>query len=797
MEAVISGIRTAIANIDAALKEEHYVRPSRVKPTPLPTRGSCSNCKRAKAKCRGESPNACPRCTEAGLAHECTYPIQARPGRKQGVNKRSILLNDTRAELVRVLQLLDPSSTAEASPAASTPTSTPLAPPALPLPSLPTLPVIPTVAAPLQSAPRLPQPSSSKLTLDHLNAIPSLSTFNISATTTTSKPIPSPIVASRFQPSSGPVGPVLENDALEGIDNPLAVLAHVSLHDKDTDKEDFAYAMQEESDLIDRAERYYSTGLYTAIDDTDGELDPVSLGLLTERDLRRLVNLYFTKLRPFFFHFSAALHTPDFFRNVSPFLCTSFAYITATYCPQSSHLVTPLRKHFERLSTRVLADGYKSPEIVQGYLLLSHWAPAAETWCQDRSWMWLGEALRIATEINMSKELSEERLNDYRARTPLTPKMIELLKESCSRTWHLLWSGNLMLSVHSGRIVGKSFIGGEYPHPDAREPSEMLIVYFSTGLRSALPLVEPSHPNYAFSANEILNRIFANALNLASRLEDKPLADSYAVFNRSWRLELEQWCRDWPAINHFLWIRYWNVRIMLLSLSLKFGPPTKPVLEEVSGAALATLGKVHEWAAEGESIIYASNSAITNIAFVELSLLSRSCFPKPDLFTSRYGATILLKIISSSDPTRDPNLKTVVLDLCSKVVDTLFRIGDGRANSPSMATLQAARMQSLLRTINPVPTPAPLQLSDPIPLSLPFTFPSPSATTPNLGFEFTAGDFQFNSDTSNFFEDFSSSGLLSMMGQQQSQDQTMASWGGWDQEGSWPLDGSFDFGRAG
>lgn len=51
---------------------------------------------------------------------------------------------------------------------------------------------------------------------------------------------------------------------------------------------------------------------------------------------------------------------------------------------------------------------------------------------------------RIATEIHMHKELSEDRLNDYRARTPLTPKMLELLKESSSRTWHLLWSGNLM-----------------------------------------------------------------------------------------------------------------------------------------------------------------------------------------------------------------------------------------------------------------------------------------------------------------------------------------------------------------
>lgn len=85
---------------------------------------------------------------------------------------------------------------------------------------------------------------------------------------------------------------VLQNDALDGIDNPLEVLAHVSLHDRDEASSDsFVFAMQEESDLISKAERYYSTGLYTAMDDTDGSEDPVSRGLLTEKDLRRLITL--------------------------------------------------------------------------------------------------------------------------------------------------------------------------------------------------------------------------------------------------------------------------------------------------------------------------------------------------------------------------------------------------------------------------------------------------------------------------------------------------------------------------
>lgn len=111
-------------------------------------------------------------------------------------------------------------------------------------------------------------------------------------------------------------------------------------------------------------------------------------------------------------------------------------------------------------------------------------------------------------------------------------------------------------------------------------------------------------------------------------------------------------------------------------------------------------------------------------------------------------------------------------------------------------------MQSLLRTINPIPTPAPMQMPAPLPLplELPFAFPSPSATSANLGFDgfnFGAGDYQaFN--TSTFFEDFSSSNLLSLMGQQVPADQAM-NWGGWDASAGdpWPLSGGIDFGRSG
>lgn len=113
----------------------------------------------------------------------------------------------------------------------------------------------------------------------------------------------------------------LNHDALDGIDNPLEVLAHVSLKERSfpttieasAKETSCVSSMNDEMRRIHEADAYYasgrldrsragsketriltnrSPGLYKALDDTgDGELDPVNLAILTERDLRRLVNL--------------------------------------------------------------------------------------------------------------------------------------------------------------------------------------------------------------------------------------------------------------------------------------------------------------------------------------------------------------------------------------------------------------------------------------------------------------------------------------------------------------------------
>lgn len=200
--------------------------------------------------------------------------------------RRSLLLHEARRELVGVLQQLDPSSTPVAeSPSTSTgvPSTTPPAMPPLIAPPAP----LPAFGDPSPSTSIIPLPPPPLPTFGAPSLSSSLNTFSPISSASNLPLFPAP-VTSAYQVPSPDI--VLRTDALDGIDNPLAVLAHVSLHDRGN-ADDFTYAMKEESELISKAERFYSTGLYTAIDDSEGQLDPVTMGMLTDRDLRRLVNL--------------------------------------------------------------------------------------------------------------------------------------------------------------------------------------------------------------------------------------------------------------------------------------------------------------------------------------------------------------------------------------------------------------------------------------------------------------------------------------------------------------------------
>jgi hypothetical protein len=148
---------------------------------------------------------------------------------------------------------------------------------------------------------------------------------------------------------------------------------------------------------------------------------------------------YFTKLRPLFLHLDPNVHTPNFLRVNSPFLITAIAAVAASYDPESGLLAPRLEEHAHHLASRAFAQGEKSVEVVQAFLVMVHWASCpSDDWLGDRSWMYQGQAMRLACEIRLDLPPDRELLNMYRHTRALTEDEMRRLGSCRQRTYLLV-----------------------------------------------------------------------------------------------------------------------------------------------------------------------------------------------------------------------------------------------------------------------------------------------------------------------------------------------------------------------
>jgi hypothetical protein len=75
--------------------------------------------------------------------------------------------------------------------------------------------------------------------------------------------------------------------------------------------------------------------------------------------------------------------------------------ISSRYYPEKSEIY-PIAMHFAKHSAaNALIDGWKSVELCQAYILMSIYAVPARKWEEDRSWLYTGLAIRLATDLNL------------------------------------------------------------------------------------------------------------------------------------------------------------------------------------------------------------------------------------------------------------------------------------------------------------------------------------------------------------------------------------------------------------
>ncbi|CAE6480281.1 unnamed protein product [Rhizoctonia solani] len=124
-------------------------------------------------------------------------------------------------------------------------------------------------------------------------------------------------------------------------------------------------------------------------------------GIIKPNEVEILFKIFFEELNPFVAILDPHMHTPAFVFGRCPFLFTAICAISSRYYTKRPELYT-IAMHFAKQSAATaLIDGWKSVELVQAYILMSVYPVPARRWEEDRTWLYLGLAIRMATDLNL------------------------------------------------------------------------------------------------------------------------------------------------------------------------------------------------------------------------------------------------------------------------------------------------------------------------------------------------------------------------------------------------------------
>ncbi|GAA5995286.1 uncharacterized protein JCM10292_005079 [Rhodotorula paludigena] len=425
-----------------------------------------------------------------------------------------------------------------------------------------------------------------------------------------------------------------------------------------------------------------TTDVFQHVLDSDLALDPIHLGLLTESDFERLLTLWFDHLQQYLFLLDPALHTPMFLRRTSPFLTTVIACVVAPFDPRSAHRVDALVQHANYLSARVFTHGFKSLEVVLAYCLWAPWSPVSKVPAADRTWSYISQASRLASEIRLDLPLQPAVIEQYERLLHPFPVSRELLERTRSRIQETVFCIDLAASSQTGRIQLMMSVHGTQ--------ALAACSCMATGPEARSRLSKPAAKILDLHvSNLLISQLFAKALILHSTLQRRGPGDTrdpQAVFNDSWKRDFAEWDRQFAHVKELPYLSRLNRHILLLSYSLHFPGRVQPILEECRQTAFKAAQYVQEWLAADHGLVYASNFTITNIA---------------------YSANFLLRISHKASAPGATSTSRVALDLCRKTADALGMIGAARHHGRSTASLYADQLRALLdRLGSPAPAPA-------------------------------------------------------------------------------------------
>ncbi|KAI6109599.1 fungal-specific transcription factor domain-containing protein [Pisolithus sp. B1] len=376
---------------------------------PKSTRGSraCMVCRRLKMKCVGaEQKPPCRRCQNNG--HECIFEESNRG--KRPVKKHEMLTKSIR----KMEQTLD------------------------------------TVLKSIGN----PNMTSSGM----VSRSPSLTPSGQAAQTQALLASPSPPPQSLFPPQSAKEPPTaspklhsLPDNAL----NPLGLLAETSLANRKAYGVSSSFtARPTEPDPNRRlgvaSDNYFRPGPMTILPlrrlYIERQIQPEMLSFVSTEEVVALFKIYFDHMNMHCGLLDRQFHTPSLVCSRSPFLLTTICAIASKFYSVRADLHGKLSDIAQKLAFSVAARGYKSLEIIQAYLLLTLWGcGAVERYEYDKTWLLLGMAIRMATDMNLHRKTTVK--GDDTAEGRARDKEVH----NRERTWYLCFALDRSTSAQMGK----------------------------------------------------------------------------------------------------------------------------------------------------------------------------------------------------------------------------------------------------------------------------------------------------------------------------------------------------------
>ncbi|KAF8206499.1 hypothetical protein K438DRAFT_1817313 [Mycena galopus ATCC 62051] len=351
-------------------------------------------------------------------------------------------------------------------------------------------------------------------------------------------------------------------------------------------------------------------------------------GLITPQEAEKLFDIYFQRMNLSVSLLDPVLYTPQKTCYRSPFLFTVVCAIASRFYTERPDLY-PQAMHFAQLAAgTALISGHKCVELCQGYILMSLYPVPAKRWEEERGWLYLGLAIRMAIDLNLHLPNTAQPLNEAHAR------------EMLNRT--RVWLNCFNLDRSTGSQYGKAptIPNSDYmanhswdwwrSSPFNMQNFDIHICAYNSELKvmaafMATVYSDPNHPT-GLNKNVDFEMVASNTDEELKQLMDK------------WRQVLEQTDMTDPQ-NRFrsglLTLAYSYARLVVLSFGFqhafgKHNTDENPFLNRCVAAASDVVKAIMEDVGRPDQRIYLRHGPIAQSVFVTFaaSMLVKLLQPK-------------------------------------------------------------------------------------------------------------------------------------------------------------------------